>query len=484
MGMPEDALNVVLITNGGAFGGKEDLSIQAQTVLLAKLSGRPVRLTLSREESIRVHPKRHPITMTYTVGCDAKGVLTFVRAKMIGDKGAYASVGSKVLERAAGHATSAYRVDHVDVEALAVYTNNPPCGAMRGFGANQAAFAMESCVDMLAEKVGLDAWDIRYLNALEVGDRFGTGQRLTASVGLKKTLELVKEQYRGAKFAGIACGIKNTGIGNGVPETGRARLVVAKDGRSVDVLQGYTEMGQGLYTICMQVASDVTGLDPRVFRPRVDTAQPLDCGMTTASRATVFAGKAVQDAAQKMKADLNASGGRLEALAGRSYDGQFAISYTTSLEEKGREPVTHMGYSFATQVCILNDDGTLKKVIAAHDVGRVLNPKLLEGQLEGSVHMGLGFALTESLVVEGGRIRNGTLRKLGVLRSTDMPEVEVIFVEEPMPDGPYGAKGVGEIGLVPTAGAVANALYKFDGKRRTALPMKDSPAARAMSVGR
>jgi selenium-dependent xanthine dehydrogenase len=484
MGMQEDELTVVLITNGGAFGGKEDLSIQAQTTLLSLRSGRPVRLTLNREESIRVHPKRHPIQMTYTVGCDAKGKLTFVRAQMIGDKGAYASVGTKVLERAAGHATSAYRVDHVEVEALAVYTNNPPCGAMRGFGANQAAFAMESCVDMLAEKVGLDGWDMRYLNALEVGDRFGTGQKLTASVGLKKTLELVKAQYKAARFAGIACGIKNTGIGNGVPETGRARLVVAADGKSVDLLQGYTEMGQGLYTICMQVASDVTGLDPRVFRPRVDTANPLDCGMTTASRATVFAGKAVQDAAQKMKAALAAAGGGLEALAGQSFDGQFGITYTTSLEEKSDEPVTHMGYSFATQVCLLNDDGTLKKLIAAHDVGRVLNPKLLEGQLEGSIHMGLGFALTESLVLKDGRIQNGTLRKLGVLRSTDMPEVEVLFVEEPMPDGPFGAKGVGEIGLVPTAGAVANALYRFDGKRRTALPMKDSPAAKALSVGR
>jgi xanthine dehydrogenase molybdenum-binding subunit len=249
-------------------------------------------------------------------------------------------------------------------------------------------------------------------------------------------------------------------------------------------MQGYTEMGQGLYTICIQVASEVTGLDPRSFKPRVDTAHPLDCGMTTASRATVFAGKAVYDAAQKMKADLAKNGGKLEALKGRAYDGQFGISYTTSLEEKTDEPRTHMGYSFATQVCILNDDGTLKKFIAAHDVGRVLNPKLLQGQLEGSIHMGLGFALTESLVVKDGRVQNGTLRKLGVLRASDMPEVEILFVEAPMPDGPFGAKGVGEIGLVPTAGAVANALYKFDGKRRTSLPMKDSPAARAMSVGR
>ena len=484
MAMAEDELNVVLVTNGGAFGGKEDLSIQAQTTLLAKVTGRPVRLTLSREESIRLHPKRHPIRMTYTVGCDDKGALTFVRARMIGDKGAYASVGSKVLERAAGHATSAYRVSNVDVEAHAVYTNNPPCGAMRGFGANQAAFAMESCMDMLAEKAGIDAWEIRYLNALDVGDRFGTGQVLTHSVGLKKTLELVKDQYKGARFAGIACGIKNCGIGNGVPETGRARLIVAADGKSIELRQGYTEMGQGLYTVCIQVASEVTGLDPRLFIPIADTSYALDCGMTTASRATVFGGNAVMDAALKLKKDLQEAGGRLELLAGRAYDGHFAISYTTSLDEKTDNPITHMGYSFATQVCILDDSGKIQKFIAAHDVGRVINRKLLEGQLEGSIHMGLGFALTESLQLAGGRIQNGTLRKLGVLRAADMPEMEILFVEAALPEGPFGAKGVGEIGLVPTAGAVANALYRYDGKRRTSLPMKDSPAAKAMSVGR
>ncbi|MBI3186113.1 MAG: selenium-dependent xanthine dehydrogenase [Myxococcales bacterium] len=484
LAMPEEELHVVLAPNGGAFGGKEDLSVQAQAMLLAKKAGKAVRLTLSREESIRLHPKRHPITMSYTVGCDEQGVLTFVRAQMVGDKGAYASVGTKVIERAAGHATGAYRVDNVDVEAKAVYTNNPPCGAMRGFGANQAAFAIESCLDMLAEKVGIDGWDIRWRNALEVGDRFGTGQRLTSSVGLKATLKLVKDRYKRARYAGIACGIKNCGIGNGVPETGRARLAVCADGKKVEILQGYTEMGQGLYTICAQVASEVTGLDPRLFAPVVHTAHPVDCGMTTASRATVFAGRAVQDAAQKLKADLDAHGGRLEALAGRAYLGEFGITYTTALEDETDEPVTHMGYSFATQVCILDDEGRISEFIAAHDVGKVLNPKLLEGQLEGSIHMGLGFALTESLELREGRIVNGTLRKLGVLRAADMPKVEILFVEAPLPDGPFGAKGVGEVGLVPTAGAVANALYKFDGKRRTRLPMKDSPAARAMSVGR
>ncbi len=198
LGMPEPDIFVTLVTNGGAFGGKEDMSIQAQTALLARIAGSPVKLTLSREESLRLHPKRHPIKMTYTVGCDDEGRLTAVRANMIGDKGAYASVGSKVLERAAGHCTGPYKVDNVHVVSLAAYTNNPPCGAMRGFGANQAAFAIDSMIDILAEKAGIDGWDIRYLNALDIGGTFCTGQELESSVGLKKSLEAVKDMYKSA----------------------------------------------------------------------------------------------------------------------------------------------------------------------------------------------------------------------------------------------------------------------------------------------
>ena len=188
LGLPEEQVFVELVPNGGAFGGKEDMSVQAQTALLARVTGRPVKLTLSREESIRLHPKRHPIRMDYTVGCDADGRLTAVKARMIGDSGAYASVGGKVLERAAGHACGPYRVPNVDIEAIAVYTNNPPCGAMRGFGANQAHFAMEGCMDLLAKKAGLDRWEIRWRNALDVGDVFSTGQVLEKSVGIRKTL--------------------------------------------------------------------------------------------------------------------------------------------------------------------------------------------------------------------------------------------------------------------------------------------------------
>jgi xanthine dehydrogenase molybdenum-binding subunit len=479
LGVPEEKIFVQLVTNGGAFGGKEDMSIQAQTALLAMVTGSPVKLVLSREESLRLHPKRHPIRMTYSVGCDSEGHLTAVRAHMIGDKGAYASVGSKVLERAAGHCTGPYQVDNVEVESLAVYTNNPPCGAMRGFGANQAAFAIESMLDILAEKVGIDGWEIRYRNALDVGGRFCTGQTLEASVGLKKTLEAVKDTYRDARYAGIACGIKNVGIGNGLPEYGKAMLEVNTDG-TVGIYTGYTEMGQGLFTVLQQTACEETGLPQSVFSlVSADTRFPLDCGQTTASRGTFLGCRGVQEAARKLKADLD-RGMTLRDLAGKTYYGEVLINDTTSLEAGLAKPKTHFAYGFATQVVILDDEGKLKKVVAAHDVGRVMNPVLLEGQLEGSVHMGLGYALTEEFRVENGVPSTMTVNSLGLLRARHMPEVELIMIEDRHPDGPYGAKGVGEIGLVPTAPAVANALYAYDGIRRFTLPMKDSPAAKAI----
>ncbi len=478
VGMPAERLRVTLVSCGGAFGGKEDLSIQAQTALLALATKRAVKLTIDRVESIRLHPKRHPITMDYTVGCDADGKLTAVRAKMIGDKGAYASVGSKVIERACGHATGAYDVDNVHIEGQAVYTNNPPCGAMRGFGANQSGFAIESALDMLAVKLGLDAWEIRNRNALQEGSTFCSGQKLHA-VGLKKTLALVKPRYDEAraqgKAVGLACGIKNVGIGNGMPDIGRASLTVEKDG-TITLANGYTEMGQGLYTVLIQMASEVTGIDPRRFRATVDTDDQVQSGMTTASRATVCGGRAVVFAAEKLKAELATQ--PLEKLVGKTYLGEFIYDKTSKLGAPVENPITHLSFGYATQLAILDKQGRLETLVAAHDVGRVINPTLLEGQLEGSIHMGLGFALSEELLVDGGVIQNPTLRGVGVLRAQWMPKMEILFVEEHEPEGPFGAKGVGEIGLLPTAPAVANALFQYDGVRRFQLPMKDTPAGR------
>ncbi len=486
LGMPAEQLRVRLVPNGGAFGGKEDMSVQPHASLLALMTERPVKVTLTREQSIHVHPKRHPIEMDYQVACDEAGHLLAVRARMIGDSGAYASVGAKVLERAGGHACGPYRVPNVDVEAVAVYTNNPPCGAMRGFGANQAAFAMESMVDRLADAVGMDRWEFRYLNAVEVGDVFSTGQILEKSVGIKKTLMAVKPHWDAARKAnkpvGIGCGIKNSGIGNGAKEWGKCRLVV--EGGNITLYNGYTEMGQGLLTILIQFASEITGIAPERFIAKVDTTFALQCGQTTGSRATLFGGNAAILAAEKLKAAL-ASAGSLEALEGRVFEGDFLCSDTVPLGAPVDNPKTHTAFGYATQLVILDETtGQLERVVAAHDVGRAINPILCKGQIEGSIHMGLGYALSEELVCdEAGRPQNMTMRGIGIMRARHTPPMEVILVEEHEPEGPFGAKGVGEIGLVPTAGAVQGALQMFDGVRRTVLPMKQSAAAEPI-VGR
>ena len=482
---PED-VEVELVPNGGAFGGKEDMSVQAHASLLARRTGRPVKIELSRDESVMMHPKRHPMRLSYTAGCDAEGRLTALRARILGDSGAYASVGDKVMERAAGHASGPYRVPHVDIEALGAYTNNPPCGAMRGFGVNQAAFAMEGCLELLARKAGLDAWEMRRRNLVVPGDRVATGQILEApAAGAMRTLLAIREPYlearRRGRAVGLACGIKNVGIGNGVDEWGKARLVVEADG-TVSLFCGYTEMGQGLLTILAQFASEASGVPADLFRPRVDSTFALDCGQTTGSRATFFAGRAVLEVGRKLRRDLEA-GARLSDLAGRTYAADLVEEGTTAPGAPG--PVrTHSAYSFATQLVVLDEAGRVERVVAAHDVGRAINPALCAGQIEGSIHMGLGYALSEELPCREGRPVSTRLRDLGVLRARDMPEVEVILVEEPQPDGPCGAKGVGEIGLVPTAAAVAGALLDFDGRTRYRLPMKDSPAFEALSVGR
>ncbi len=468
---------VTQVSTGGAFGGKEDLSVQGQAALLAVSTGRPVLLRLSRVESLRFHVKRHPMWLDYTAGCDADGRLVAIRARIVGDNGAYASVGGKVLERAAGHACGPYRVPNVDVEARAVYTNNPPSGAMRGFGANQAAFALEGVMDMLAEQAGIDGWEIRWRNALDVGDRFGTGQRLGPGVGIRATLLAVRDAYRAARCAGIACGAKNVGVGNGLIERGRAVLRPEADG-TVTLFHSWTEMGQGCHTVFRQLAAEELGIAPERIRVVVDTGHELDTGETTASRATMLGGRAVLDACAVLAAAVG--DGLMEDLAGREFPGEFVVDWTTPLGPDVDEPVTHFAYGWATQVVVLDDHGRIERVIAAQDVGRALNPALLKGQVEGGVHMGLGMALTEEFIVEDGMPVNDTLKSLGIIPAATMPPVETILVEVPQPEGPRGAKGMGEAVLVPTAAAVASALHAFDGVRRTRLPMRDSAAAHAL----
>jgi selenium-dependent xanthine dehydrogenase len=469
LGLPQEKVRVILVPNGGGFGGKEDLTVQGHAALAAFHLQQPVKFRLTRDESIVMHPKRHPIWMDYTIGCDAAGKLTFCVGRFVGDSGAYASVGMKVLERSAGHATGAYAFPVTDIVSTAVYTNNLPCGAMRGFGVNQTAFALEGCIDDLCQQGGFDRWQFRYDNALADGDMTATGQIIEAGAGVKATLLAVKEQFYRAKYAGLACGIKNTGVGNGMPDSSKVSLtIVAPDKVVID--HGWTEMGQGVHTVAVQTVVTETGLDPRMIEVRVDTASEQEAGMTTASRATSLVGNAAIDAARKLKADLQHHS--LAELVGRKYEGEWVVDWTTKPGAPVEKVYTHYSYSYATQLVILDDDGQVEKIIAAHDAGKIFNPTLFEGQIEGSLHMGLGYAISEKLELAAGRPVSTRLRDMGVLRAWETPELEVIGVEVPDPYGPYGAKGVGEIGLVPTAGAVANALYQFDGVRRTTLPME------------
>ena len=469
LGLDSDRVTVELVSNGGAFGGKEDMSNQAQTSLAAWLLGRPVRCTLSREESLLMHPKRHPIRMAYRAGCDADGRLTGLWARMIGDSGPYASVGMKVLERAAGHASGPYVVPNIDVESTAVRTNNPVCGAFRGFGANQAQFAMEGVMDRLAAAVGISGWEMRSRNVIEPGSVWGPGQVMDdGCLGARACLDDVREAYDEAvaagKPVGLGLGLKNSGLGNGFKEIARAVVHFREDGK-VEVRHCWTEMGQGVHTVALQVAVEELGIDPERIEVIVDTTRELGAGQTTGSRGTLMGAGSVAEACQKAVAN--------GCQVGVDYEGEYRVDWTNSMNEGLENPVIHSTFGYAAQLVILDpESGDIERVVASHDVGRAVNPQLCEGQIEGSVHMGLGYALTEGFPAdEESRPRNSTLRSLGILRPKDMPEVDVRLIESPQPDAPYGIKGVGEIGLVPTAGAVAAALHAHDGEWRTELPM-------------
>ena len=476
LGVGTDRVRAELVSNGGAFGGKEDLSNQAHAALAAWVLGRPVKCTLSRPESFRMHAKRHPIHLEYWVGCDADGHLTAVRARLLGDSGAYASVGMKVLERAAGHATGPYRVPAVDIDAVAVRTNNPVCGAFRGFGANQAQFAMEGMVDRLAEKVGISGWEMRKRNVVHPGDVWGPGQVMDdGCAGAEQCLDALAERYEAARAAGKAVGVglalKNSGLGNGYTEVSRAVVRFEEDG-AVEVRHGWTEMGQGIHTVALQVAVEELGVDPARVRVVVDTTRELGDGQTTGSRGTLMGAGAVRAACQTALA--------ARCAPGVDHVGEHRVDWTQQLGTTDN-PTIHSAFGYAAQMVVVDPaTTTVERVVAAHDVGRAINPMLCEGQIEGAVHMGLGYALSEDFPSdERGFPVKSTLRSLGILRPKDVPPIEVILVEVPQPRSPYGVKGVGEIGLVPTAPAVAAALHAADGQWRTTLPMRVGPAAQA-----
>jgi aldehyde oxidoreductase len=469
LGLPHEKVRVTNKYVGGGFGGKEDMSVQHHAALIAYLTKETVKVQLTRKESIMVHPKRHAMEMEFTTACDENGKLTAMKAVLISDTGAYASLGGPVLQRACTHAAGPYNYQVIDITGKAIYTNNPPGGAFRGFGVAQSCFATESNINLLAEKVGISPWEIRYRNAIRPGQVLPNGQIADESTGLVETLEAVKEQYENAKYAGIACAMKNAGLGVGVPDTGRTKLDII-DG-IVHVRTSASCIGQGLGTVMVQKVCEATGLSlDKVVHDFPDTATTPNSGNTTASRQTTFTGEATRVAAMELKKALD-SGKTLADLEGESFSGEYTC-VTDKIGVDKENPVSHVSYGFATQVVILDEEGKVTKVVAAHDLGKAINPINVEGQIEGGVVMGLGYGLTEDYPLENG-VPKGKYGTIGLFRATDAPPIESIIIEKNSKDGlAFGAKGVGEITTIPTAPAVQGAYYKLDGEFRTKLPLE------------
>jgi len=518
LAVPEEKVHIVQTAVGGAFGGKEDITVQIPTALLARATGRPVKLVFSREESMRVHPKRHATTIRLKVGATWDGRLTAVQAAIWGDAGAYASLSEPVMTRTATHVSGPYQVPNVKIDCYAVYTNNPPAGAMRGFGVPQAIFAIESTMDILVGKLDLHPLELRRRNALRIGAVTASGQLLRESVGLLETMDRVEAAVRelGEEVLapsgqdkrrgwGFACCLKNVGLGGGLPDTAGAAVDVTDDAGAV-VRIGAAEVGQGLVGIAAQIAAEVLGVPyERVQVVVGDTDRTLDGGPTVASRQTFVTGNAVRHAALKVREQLAATvakaldvppdvlafaTGRVMSPDGRKVSLEEAIALarregrplsaqhvyqpptTTPLGEPGDD---HFAYGFATQAALVEvDTRTSKvevlKVIAAHDVGRAINPQAIAGQLEGGVAMGMGFALSEELKVKAGIVENADLARYRIPRVGQVPEVMPIIVEAKTAEGPFGAKGVGEITSIPTAPAIINAIYAAIQVRITELP--------------
>jgi selenium-dependent xanthine dehydrogenase len=473
LGLPDEKVRVISKLVGGGFGGKEDLSVQHHAALLAWHSGRPVKVTFTRAESFLVHPKRHPMEMYFTTACDERGKITAVRARIVADTGAYASLGGPVLQRACTHAAGPYQIDNVDIEGRAFYTNNIPSGAFRGFGVTQTCFAGESNLNLLAAKLGISPWEIRFRNAIEPGGVLSNGQIADAGTALKETLLAVKDVIEAHPDAGIACSFKNAGKGVGVPDVGRAKLKVQNGG--VLICTSAACMGQGLATVLLQIVAEATGLaGSAISVHEPDTMVTPDSGTSTASRQTLVTGEAARRAAVGLKQELDKHS--LTELEGREFYAEYDCVTDPMTSEKPNR-VSHVAYGYATHVVILDREGRIQKVVAAHDVGKAINPNGVEGQIEGGVVMGLGYALTEKFSVRNGAPAV-TLGTLGLLRSTQVPEIVCHLIEKNSATLAYGAKGVGEIVMVTTAPAVACAYFNRDGKFRNRLPLKDTPYSR------
>lgn len=471
--LPMDKVWVQNQLVGGGFGGKEDVTVQHQAALIAYLTKRPVKVKLTRAESILIHPKRHPMDMEFTLGCDENGIIQGVKAKVISDTGAYASLGGPVLERACTHAAGPYNYQNFEIDGYAYYTNNPPAGAFRGFGVTQTCFCIESLLNQMADKVGISTWEIRYRNAIRPGQVLPNGQIVDNSTGLVETLEAIKEEYDSEKYVGIACAMKNAGVGVGIPDTGRVRLLI-KEGK-VHIFSGASCIGQGLGTVLVQMVGEVTGLErDKIVYERANTYEAPDSGTTSGSRQTLITGEACRRACVQLAEAMQ--GKTLNDLEGDEFYAEY-LAKTDPLGADVPNPVSHVAYGYATQMAILDDDGKIKKIVAAHDVGRAVNPIACEGQIEGGVVMSMGYALTEKypLVDCKPTAKFGTL---GLLKANQIPEIKAIIVEKPGFDLAYGAIGIGEITSIPTAPAIADAYFRYDGKLRTKLPLEDTPYAK------
>ena len=473
LGLPAEKVKVRNCLVGGGFGGKEDVTVQHHAALVAYLTKRPVKVKLTRAESILIHPKRHPMEMEFSIGCDENGIIQGVVAEVIADTGAYASLGGPVLERACTHAAGPYNYQNFEIDGWAFYTNNPPAGAFRGFGVTQTCFCIETLLNQMADMVGISPWEIRYRNAIRPGQELPNGQIVGPETGLVETLEAIKPYYDKGKYVGLACAMKNSGVGVGLPDTGRCRLVV-KDGK-IHIEAGASCIGQGLGTVLVQMCCEMLDL-PRsaVVYERSNTFEAPDSGTTSGSRQTTITGEACCRACAKLKEAL--AGKTLSDLNGTEYYGEYATK-TDKLGADVPHPVSHIAYGYATQMCELGEDGKILRIVAAHDVGKAVNPRSVEGQIEGGVVMSMGFALTEKypLVDCKPTAKFGTL---GLFKANQIPEVKAIVVEKPGLDVAMGAIGIGEITSIPTAPAIADAYYRFDGIRRTSLPLEGTPYSR------
>ena len=458
---------------GGGFGGKEDVSVQHLAVLAALKVNKPVKVKFTRQESINFHPKRHYMEGTFTLGCDENGIFTGLDCEIYFDTGAYASLCGPVLERACTHSVGPYCYQNTDIRGFGYYTNNPPAGAFRGFGVCQSEFALESNINLLAEKVGISPWEIRYRNAIEPGKVLPNGQIADCSTALKETLLAVKDVYEAnMDHAGIACAMKNAGVGVGLPDKGRCKLVV-RDGM-VELYAAASDIGQGCATVFLQVLAQTTGL-PRLLLRNMGANSEVapDSGTTSGSRQTLITGEAVRMAAVDLKKDMDEVNGDLSKLEGKEYFAEF-FDPTDKLGSDKPNPKSHVAYGFATHVVILDDEGKVKEVYAAHDSGKVVNPTSIQGQIEGGVLMGLGYALTEDFPLKDcvPQAKYGTL---GLMRANQIPDIHAIYVEkEELLPFAYGAKGIGEIATIPTAPAVQGAYYAKDHILRTSLPMENT----------